>query len=313
MDDREKDIETIKRALDLETRLQNISFLLNELRKQIFDEIPIPERPVRKKAQASYPTSEGDESTQFGCARIFLAALIVFIVLLFAPLVMALTGSFVATAVFVIAAIFGAASLCVKKPSKVRREDTDEGPEIKHERAEIDAKVAKEQEGYDEEFRLSLDAYTHELQVYNKARDAWKEDHEKKIALAETGIALAQKELDALYAESPIVPSKYRTVDTLEFILDIMTSSMMDVNTAIEAYDRHLAQLTLEARFAEQQAANVAATEAANEILTRQNEILEKQLEVASKTRRDQDIAAVIGTVQRHGINKKLKDLTGKK
>ena len=105
MDDREKDIETIKRALDLETQLQNISFLLSELRKQIFNEIPIPERPVRKKAQASYPTGEGDKSTQFGCARIFLAVFGIFIVLLFAPLVMALTGSFVVTAVYVVAAL----------------------------------------------------------------------------------------------------------------------------------------------------------------------------------------------------------------
>lgn len=313
MDDREKDIETIKRALDLETQLQNISFLLSELRKQIFNEIPIPERPVRKKAQASYPTGEGDKSTQFGCARIFLAVFGIFIVLLFAPLVMALTGSFVVTAVYVVAAIFGIISLCTKQLTKGHKKDADEEAKIQRERAETDAKVAKEQEGYDEEFRLSLDAYTHELQVYNKARDTWKEDHEKKIALGEAGIVLAQEELVKLYSESPIIPTKYRTVDALEFILDVMTSSTMDVNTAIEAYDRHLAQLTLEARLAEQQAANVAATEAANEILTRQNEILEKQLEVASKTRRDQDIAAVIGTVQRHGINKKLKDLTGKK
>ena len=313
MDDREKDIEIIKRALDLETRLQNISFLLSELRKQIFDEIPIPERPVRKKAQASYPTSEDDESTQFGCARIFLAVFGIFIVLLFAPLVMALTGSFVVTAVYVVAATFGIISLCTKRLTKGHKKDAAEKAEIQREHAEFDTKVAKEQEGYDEEFRLSLDAYTQELQVYNKARDAWKEDHEKKIALAETGIALAQQELDALYAESPIVPSKYHTVDALEFILDTMTSSMMDVNAAVEVYERHLAQLTLETRLAEQQATNVAAAVAANEMIARQNEILEEQLEVASKTRRDQDIAAVIGTVQRHGINKKLKDLTDKK
>lgn len=313
MSDHGQDIKIIQRALELETRLHNISLLLSSLRKQTFDEIPIPERPVRKKARGSYPTSETDDSTQIGCGRVFLAALIIFIVLLFAPLVMALTGSFVVTAVFVVASIFGAVSLCVKKPSKIRRKDTHEEAEIERKRAEIDAKVAKEQERYDEEFRLSLDAYTHELQVYNKARDAWKEDHDEKIALGEAGIALAQEELAKLYNESPIIPTKYRNVDALEFVLDTMANSTMDVNAAIEAYDRHVAQLMLEARLDEQHAANAAAAETANEMLARQNEILEKQLEVASKTRRDQDIAAVIGTVQRHGINKKLKDLAGKK
>ena len=77
-------------------------------------------------------------------------------------------------------------------------------------------------------------------------------------------------------------------MDALQYIYDMISTSDYDVRQAIE-----------EMRLQEQQQANALAME--------QNDLLDRQNSIAEKARRDANIAAAVGAVQRHNTNKTIK------
>lgn len=76
-------------------------------------------------------------------------------------------------------------------------------------------------------------------------------------------------------------------MDALQYIYDMISTSDYDVRQAIEYFDKS------------QQQANALAME--------QNDLLDRQNSIAEKARRDANIAAAVGAVQRHNTNKTIK------
>ena len=68
---------------------------------------------------------------------------------------------------------------------------------------------------------------------------------------------------------------------------------------AIEYFDKSQQRALEEMRLQEQQQANALAME--------QNDLLDRQNSIAEKARRDANIAAAVGAVQRHNTNKAIK------
>lgn len=137
------------------------------------------------------------------------------------------------------------------------------------------------------------------LPRYQAARSAWEAEHQVQIRKEEQKLTQAKKELAALYGETRIVPAQYRRVDALQYIYDMISTSDYDVRQAIEYFDKSQQRALEEMRLQEQQQANALAME--------QNDLLDRQNSIAEKARRDANIAAAVGAVQRHNTNKTIK------
>ena len=107
------------------------------------------------------------------------------------------------------------------------------------------------------------------------------------------------QELSALYEQTRIVPAQYRDAYALQYIYDMISTSDYDVRQAIDSFDKNEQRRLDIMRLQEQQQANALAME--------QNDLLDRQNTIAAKARRDANIAAVVGTVQRHNTNKTIK------
>lgn len=80
----------------------------------------------------------------------------------------------------------------------------------------------------------------------------------------------------------------------------MISTSDYDVRQAIEYFDKSQQRALEEMRLQEQQQANALAME--------QNDLLDRQNSIAEKARRDANIAAAVGAVQRHNTNKTIKN-----
>ena len=155
----------------------------------------------------------------------------------------------------------------------------------------------QQQLDFDEAYTKAKEEYDSVLLPrYQAARSAWETEHQAQIRKEEQELAQAKKELAALYGETRIVPAQYRRVDALQYIYDMISTSDYDVRQAIEYFDKSQQRALEEMRLQEQQQANALAME--------QNDLLDRQNSIAEKARRDANIAAAVGAVQRHNTNK---------
>lgn len=191
-----------------------------------------------------------------------------------------------------------------KKEDKLRIQNSDE---YKAQCAEIDKEIAEKQAQADAVFNEKMAEYDNVIMPqYKEELNAWKENHNSKINKLSSDLEEARTELLNHYDATKVVPIQYRSIDALRYIYNMISSSDYDVKQAIENYDRQKQRQLEEARLREQQIANEIAEEQA-QLLDEQAYLLEKQNDIARKSRRDSNIAAVVGTVQRHNTNKYLK------
>ena len=122
----------------------------------------------------------------------------------------------------------------------------------------------------------------------------------QEIEKMEQELAQLKQELSALYEQTRIVPAQYRDAYALQYIYDMISTSDYDVRQAIDSFDKNEQRRLDIMRLQEQQQANALAME--------QNDLLDRQNTIAAKARRDANIAAVVGTVQRHNTNKTIKN-----
>lgn len=87
-------------------------------------------------------------------------------------------------------------------------------------------------------------------------------------------------------------------MDALQYIYDMISTSNYDVRQAIEYFNKSQQRALEEMRLQEQQA---------NALAMEQNDLLDRQNSIAEKARRDANIAAAVGAVQRHNTNKTIK------
>lgn len=276
----EKQVEVVKQALELETQIQVLEQFLPEERAETYAE-PEPRPPVRQEAHYTEPPIRHGCKVNWllmlGPAGITLA-LSTFSNSAFLVWMFALT-------LFVWVPVYYFALYRKQKAATIEKIRNS----AEYQQQEFDEAYAKAKEEYDSVL----------LPRYQAARSAWEAEHQAQIRKEEQELAQAKKELAALYGEARIVPAQYRRVDALQYIYDMISTSDYNVRQAIEYFDKSQQRALEEMRLQEQQQANALAME--------QNDLLDRQNSIAEKARRDANIAAAVGAVQRHNTNKTIK------
>lgn len=157
-----------------------------------------------------------------------------------------------------------------------------------------------------EEYEAAMFDYNSIMKSYNDEKKAFFEDIKTKMDNLSSAISSNEYSLEALYTESKCVPEKYRTEEALTYLYDEMTNSTYTLNESFMSYDRHRQYELDQQRLAEQQIANDIA-DANCRAQQEANALAEEGNAIADKARRDANIAAVVGAVQRHNTNKYLK------
>lgn len=172
--------------------------------------------------------------------------------------------------------------------------------------AAVDREVAEKQAQSDAEYEVALQKFnTVTIPKYQMELKAWTEEHDKQILETKSALNEARNALSQHYESTKILPMQYRKIETIQYIYDMISSSDYNVKQAIDLYDRNEERKLNEARLREQQIFN-EQQRVANELAEQQADLLQEQNRIAEKARRDSNIAAAIGTVQRHNLNKKL-------
>lgn len=290
----EKQVEVVKQALELETQIQVLEQFLPEERAETYAE-PEPRPPVRQEAHYTEPP------IRHGCKVNWL--------LMLGPAGITLALSTFSNSAFLVWMF--ALTLFVWVPvyyfALYRKQKTATIEKIRNS-AEYQqqctaARMAtnRQQQEFDEAYTKAKEEYDSVLLPrYQAARSAWEAEHQAQIRKEEQELAQAKKELAALYGETRIVPAQYRRVDALQYIYDMISTSDYDVRQAIEYFDKSQQRALEEMRLQEQQ-------QQANALAMEQNDLLDRQNSIAEKARRDANIAAAVGAVQRHNTNKTIK------
>lgn len=194
------------------------------------------------------------------------------------------------------------------RPKRNREiEEIRNSPEYKKQCADLEAEYQRECAEAEREYREAMEKYNNvTLPEYEKKRKEWTEQHNKDVKGALDKLTALKKELGTLYDETKIVPSQYRTIDALAYIYETVSTSDYSIREAIDAYDKSEQRKLDEARLREQQQANILA-ERQNRLADEQNDLLNEQNRIADKARKEANLAAAVGAVQRHKINKTLK------
>lgn len=271
-------VETIKTVLDLEILTDSNRNILSDLQSERFSPKPAP--PVRKEIQRNYPEPESKFK--------------------FSWLVAILLSLFFLPSGFIYYYVIR--KLKADDIERIRNSD-----EYKTKCAELDKGYDKQQEEEDRKYKAAQNIYENEtLPKYNKELTEWTAKQNEKISQVSVALKNAQTELDEVYRTTKILPLQYRQIPIIEYIYDVISTSDYDIKQAMDLYDRNEQKRLDEQRLFEQQKAN-SLTDQQNALLHEQNALAEQQNEIAEKARRDANIAAVVGTVQRHSINKNLK------
>lgn len=186
---------------------------------------------------------------------------------------------------------------------------------------EAEEKVRKEQEKFDVEYEKEKNHYeTVIVPEYKEALDAWTVVKEKKISFLEEELKCNNEALSDLYDTSKLISTRYRELWILTWLYEDMSSSDHDIRYATELLDRErqrvaskeIAERTENAINDMKNTMEDGFSEVYNAI-EYGNELQEKSIKILSKSRRDNNIANLVGTAQRHNTNKMLESLLPKK
>lgn len=188
-----------------------------------------------------------------------------------------------------------------KKKKQEEEERIRNSAEYRQQCAAAEARFESQSKQAESEYQKAMAEYKTVLfPEYCKRRDAWLKQHQQSIDRTLAEYRELRAKLDALYNATKIIPAQYRTIPALEYICNMMSTSEYNIRDAIDNYDRCMQRRIDEAKLYEQQKANVLADA--------QNALLDEQNYIAKKQRRDENIAAIIGTVQRHKLYKTIKN-----
>ena len=264
--------EILRRVLELERQIANTNCALERLLVEQYVGTPVP--PTCEMVVREYP--EIIPEVQFDMVKAIVPSLI------FWP--------------WFLIYYFGIWS----KEKKADIERIRNSEEYKARCAALDAEFDNQQESFNKEYEEKKRIYdTETLPQYEKALREWEEQHKEKVDKTRKELHAAQKELHEIYNTSKIVPVQYRNITALQYICDMVSSSDYDIKEAIESYDKKTQR--------DLNVIQIQAQQTANELAYEQNALLDKQNAIASKARRDANIASAIGAVQHHNTNKTLK------
>lgn len=298
--DQQQQIVVMKKVVDLEKIIEECEVDLEFLKCESFESIPCP--PEKKKISREYPKVESTVKFHGGIVFAVFMALVAISVFAFERYSFGQNISILIAIAFPI--IYYFAFYRPRKKANIRNIENS---------AEWKQKIADLTTAYDEAEKEAERVYKQEkkeydeviLPAYKAALADWQKQHDAQVEKAQTTMAGASAELSALYDETKIVPTRYRSRDAVRFIYDLISSSTYDVTYAIEAYEKEL-QRQRDERTAYELAQQNAHLAEQNAHLAEQNALQEEANEEARKLRRDQNIAAATAAYQRHKTNKTL-------
>ena len=291
--EQQKQETIVKRALDLQLRIDTLESLLPQKRAEAFGK-PEPQAPVCKQVAYTEPP------IKHGCKINWLLMLgpivILFLLASFSGSVLLVVLITASVFIWPAAYYFG----IYRKQQAAAIAQIRNSDEYRKQCADAQAAAGEQQRRFDEEYEKALAEYESVLlPKYQAERSAWEAEHRAQIEKMEQELAQLKQELSALYEQTRIVPAQYRDAYALQYIYDMISTSDYDVRQAIDSFDKNEQRRLDIMRLQEQQQANALAME--------QNDLLDRQNTIAAKARRDANIAAVVGTVQRHNTNKTIK------
>ena len=175
---------------------------------------------------------------------------------------------------------------------------------------EIDRQTAEKQRLYDEKYAADKKKYDEVIiPQYNSEYQEWADNKEQEQAALESELSNLKTGLEKHYSETKIVPLQYRSIDTLQYLYDTVSTSDYSIREAIDIFDRNEQRKLDELRLEEQQKSNELTNEQ-NQLAYEQNLLLDRQNSIAEKARREANAAAVTGAIQRHNTNKSLKKIS---
>ncbi len=177
------------------------------------------------------------------------------------------------------------------------------------EQQRINDEIARKQQEIDEKYESDLKHYqTTIIPDYNREFDQWKNNQQEKITILAEDIKLYHETLNNLYESTKIISVHYRELWILRWLYDDMSSSDHDIRYATELLDRD------RQRYATMISAQMV-TEAVNSMHSSMiagfncvYEAIESGNAELAKMRREQNLANVVGIVQRHKLNKMIKN-----
>lgn len=280
----QEQIEAVEQALDLTTRIAETEERLSELEGETFRSKPLP--PRQTTITASYPEIKPD-------VPFWTKALLP--TLIFWP--------------YLIIYYFTS----YKKAKAAEYERIQNSEEYKAQCRAVDEDRQRRQAAADEQYRAAMKEYNEIiLPAYQKEFEMWTEYCCSEIADAKDTLRDAEERLEALYADTRIVPAQYRDMAALKYIYDMISSSDYSVREAIEMYDKERQRRLEEQKIHAQQRANTLADQQL-QLTSEQNNLLQEQNAISDRARKDARNAAIIGTVQRHHTNKMLKNALRRK
>ena len=289
----EKQVQNVKKALELETHAEALRKSLHAEQEKCFGK-PAPNPPTKKTAEFTPPP------IRHGCKLNWLMMLL--------PAAIDIALSMITQSVLLTMLIF--ATLFVwppvyyfvlyRKEKKEAIEKVRNSDEYQREYAAAKAEADNKQKLYDIEYAAAKDEFENvTMPKYQAEYAEWESEKKKKVKQIDEELSEVHKELTELYEQTRIVPIQYRSIYALQYIYDMISTSDYDVRQAIDSFDKNEQRRLDIMRLQEQQQANALAME--------QNDLLDRQNTIAAKARRDANIAAVVGTVQRHNTNKTIK------
>lgn len=314
---------------------------------------PKPQAPVRKelpkpqkiqpnypgKAKSSYTFSAflSEKMNQFKSKLIIgVIALVAFLIVVSLiggstgfGLVLGLLFTVVPIVIVVLLIVAFSEYSKVKKDKNLEIERSDEyQSQVKKAEEEAQQKQKQVNEAYKEEFRKVEEQYKNEMEKYNnvivpqynKELEEFNREKEEKLAILSEEIELNEEALDNLYTSTKLISSHYRSLVTLDWLYEDMSTSDHDIDKAIDYYDRQRQRdVTEQAGLRVRDSIRTmnqdlrAGFDALYNAVEDGNDIQEEQLSVLSKTRRDMNLGNIYGGVQARGTNKRLDKLMGKK
>ncbi len=186
-------------------------------------------------------------------------------------------------------------------------EEIQSSPEYQLKCSAIDEEVKRKQDDEDKNYELKMREHKKAMDIYSSENIKFELDKNERLKTLKDELFKIEASLNIQYHECKLIPAPYRSIEALEYIYKIVSTSDIDVKSAIDMYDRQQ-QRELEALRAQQQAeANYLADEQ-NQLLYKHGELLSEQNKISEKARRDQNIASTAAAIQRHNLNKHLKE-----
>ena len=222
-------IETVKKALELEKFILNTQNTLNTLSMERFKSVPNP--PVCIQVNRSYPVVKSNLPVDKVKAIVP--------TLFFWP--------------WILIYYFG----IYKKEKLADEERIRNSDEYKAQCAALDLEFDKQQENENKKYEEAKMVYdTETMPKYQQELKQWTDKHNAKINDNEGKLRNAKSELSSLYSDTNIIPMQYRKIPALQYIYDMISSSDYDVKESIESYDKKVQRDLDMSKIREQQIAN---------------------------------------------------------